>query len=139
MALNGYTDNCYCRAWTRQAIECYKRGCKCSGCPIKNMLETRCDMKRSVFELVRKYGAPKPKEVKKEKYTEEQKHIIRLVRSGIVTRKELAKELNIGVDILTSKVRPLYRIAEQDGYTFLTLEFMFYEWVDFIRSKDEEI
>ena len=125
--------------WTQSARECYEIGCRCNNCLLYIILGKKCRMKQAVFELVRKYGAPKPKEVKKEKYTEEQKHIIRLVRSGIVTRKELAKELNIGVDILTSKVRPLYRIAEQDGYTFLTLKFMFYEWVDFIRSCDEEI
>lgn len=132
-------NNVYAAHWTEGSVFCYRRGCNCQGCYIKELLESKCLMKCAVLELVRKYGAPKLKEVKKEKYTEEQKHIIRLVRSGIVTRKELAKELNIGVDILTSKVRPLYRIAEQDGYTFLTLKFMFYEWVDFKRSSDEKV
>lgn len=49
----------WCKYWTPSAYECYKRGCVCTGCPIQELMECRCDMKRAVIELVRKYGVPK--------------------------------------------------------------------------------
>ena len=51
--------NEWCSYWTPTAYECYKRGCVCKGCPIQEIMECRCDMKRAVIELVRKYGIPK--------------------------------------------------------------------------------
>lgn len=47
------------RRWTEDAINCYKRGCVCSGCPIKNLISSKCFMKASVIELVKKIGIPK--------------------------------------------------------------------------------
>lgn len=47
--------------WTRSAIECYLRGCKCRGCQYEEFFRTsvyKCKMKEAVFCLVRKYGAP---------------------------------------------------------------------------------
>lgn len=44
--------------WTEQAIYCYKRGCICDGCFIKETIETPCRMKRSVLEIVRLHGKP---------------------------------------------------------------------------------
>lgn len=44
--------------WTEQAIECYKLRCNCSLCQIKNIMESRCEMKNIVVELVKKHGAP---------------------------------------------------------------------------------
>ena len=49
------------RRWTQTAMECYKRGCNCDGCYYKdffNGTSQRCQMKASVLELVRQYGAP---------------------------------------------------------------------------------
>lgn len=50
--------NTYARQWTEGAIYCYKRGCNCQGCYIKELLESKCLMKRAVLELVRKFGKP---------------------------------------------------------------------------------
>lgn len=47
--------------WTRSAIECYLRGCKCSGCQYEEIFGTsvyKCRMKEAVISLVRKYGMP---------------------------------------------------------------------------------
>lgn len=50
--------NSLCR-WTPSAIECYNRGCICSGCPMKDLIKSqKCQMKTSVLELVRKLGVP---------------------------------------------------------------------------------
>lgn len=131
--------NRFVKHWTETSKYCYKRGCNCNGCYVKSIIEEPCMMKSAVFSLVKKFGAPKDKEKQPaEKYTAEQKRIIELVRNGIGQRKKLAKELNISLPLLTNKMMKLYRIAEADGFEFLTLKFMFYEWVEYIRSKDNE-
>lgn len=54
------------RYWTKQAKECYYRGCKCFGCSMGTFSFTsptqKCMMKASVLELVRTIGIPKDKE-----------------------------------------------------------------------------
>lgn len=49
--------------WTSTAIDCYKRGCVCKGCPIYEQFfqntHEKCQMKRAVLESVRLFGAPK--------------------------------------------------------------------------------
>lgn len=49
------------RYWTTDAVNCYKRGCICEGCPIREMVKSldRCQMKATVLELVRIHGIPK--------------------------------------------------------------------------------
>ena len=49
--------------WTFTALNCYKRNCVCSGCPIKQIIESqeKCHMKATVLELIRLYGIPKEK------------------------------------------------------------------------------
>lgn len=124
------------KQWTKAAIDCYNRGCVCRGCPMSK-LESRCRMKSSVIELVKKFGAPQDK-VKKvnERILAEQEEIIRLVINGIDTRKDLAAKLNISLTELSSRMVRLYRKAEQEGFKFLTLKYMFYEWVEYIRNKE---
>jgi len=49
------------RRWTKTAIECYKRGCVCSGCFYANFFKgslQRCQMKATILELVRVLGRP---------------------------------------------------------------------------------
>ena len=52
--------------WTPTAIECYKRGCVCDGCFYQNFFSKgvktqKCQMKRTVLSLCRKYGKPTKK------------------------------------------------------------------------------
>jgi hypothetical protein len=53
--------DCYKRVkydrWTKGAVECYKRGCVCSNCPVIDIFPN-CKMKYSVLSLVRQYGKP---------------------------------------------------------------------------------
>ena len=49
------------RRWTPTAIDCFKRGCMCSGCFYKDFFgksSQRCQMKATVLELVRILGTP---------------------------------------------------------------------------------
>lgn len=49
------------RRWTQTAIDCYKRGCVCSGCFYNDFFKggpQRCQMKSTVLELVRTLGTP---------------------------------------------------------------------------------
>jgi hypothetical protein len=51
--------------WTNAAIDCYKRGCVCSGCYFENFFtdeHQKCQMKFAVIELVKKFGRPKEAE-----------------------------------------------------------------------------
>lgn len=45
--------------WTTSAIDCYYRGCVCSGCSVYKVLGNRCRMKQSVLMLVKRFGKPK--------------------------------------------------------------------------------
>lgn len=50
------------RRWTETSIDCYKRGCVCSGCFYSEFFKgsnQKCQMKTSVLELVRVLGTPK--------------------------------------------------------------------------------
>ena len=55
-----------CKNWTPTAIDCYRLGCNCSKCNLYKIYfsdgRLRCNMKSTVFELVRKYGAPMEEE-----------------------------------------------------------------------------
>lgn len=44
--------------WTPQAIDCYERNCKCQGCEIDEVLETKCVMKYIVQKIYEKCGNP---------------------------------------------------------------------------------
>lgn len=49
------------RRWTQDSIDCYKRGCICSGCfyyDFFNKNPQKCRMKATVLELVRVLGRP---------------------------------------------------------------------------------
>ena len=49
------------RRWTQAAIECYQRGCRCSGCFYNDFFagsSQKCQMKYTVLELVRTIGRP---------------------------------------------------------------------------------
>lgn len=55
----GITEKSNLRRWTRQAVECYERGCICENCPIPQITSiANCKMKACVLELVKMYGKP---------------------------------------------------------------------------------
>lgn len=54
------------RTWTPSAIECYEIGCQCYKCNLYKLYfknsSTKCMMKPTVIELVRKIGTPQEKD-----------------------------------------------------------------------------
>jgi len=49
------------RRWSKQAIDCYSRGCRCAGCDLSHFefhSIKRCELKYTVIELVRQLGRP---------------------------------------------------------------------------------
>ena len=46
------------KQWSLTAAECYEKGCNCKLCYLSTMLETKCEMKKTVSELVKKFGKP---------------------------------------------------------------------------------
>ena len=62
---------------------------------MKDMLETRCDMKVSVMELVRKFGAPKEEESLIEGANQYENRVIQAILNGCNTKIEIAEYLGI--------------------------------------------
>lgn len=55
------------KRWTKAAIDCYQRGCICSGCYYREFFSSspqKCQMKSTVLELVRVLGIPQNVEQK---------------------------------------------------------------------------
>ena len=53
------------KRWTISALECYDRGCVCSGCFYDDFFgkgNFKCQMKFTVLELVRRFGIPTEEE-----------------------------------------------------------------------------
>lgn len=127
-------SNQFAKKWTEGSIFCYRRGCNCQGCFVKDLIESQeCEMKRAVFTLVRKFGAPP--EPEEGKYTKVQKRIIEVIKSGISTREEIAAALNINVVNFNEKIRHLYRIAEEDGCVFLNKRNMLDTYIEWVKEN----
>ena len=44
--------------WTDSAIECYNRGCICENCDIGDLLSFKCELKKTVWKLLKTIGKP---------------------------------------------------------------------------------
>jgi hypothetical protein len=105
--INDYEDDNYkpkgkptYKRWTKSAIDCYNRGCRCSECEYPKLLSTPCRMKQTVLELVRLFGKP---------------NIKRTVED--ITKKQ------VEILYLEKKLRlsEIYRILNIDRFEFLEL------------------
>lgn len=106
-------QNNYVKQWTKAAIDCYNRGCVCRGCPMSK-LETRCLMKGSVIELVRKFGAPKEEE--KSFFTPYEQRILNAIKNGCETVAEISQELNKKESAITGQIHIMYMKARSLGW-----------------------
>lgn len=57
------------KRWTLTAAQCYQIGCNCEKCYLPEILETKCVMRKTVIELVKKFGAP---DIEKNKQEQQQ-------------------------------------------------------------------
>ena len=106
--------NTYCRIWTETAIYCYNRGCVCEGCNTFLILGCHCRMKQSVFELVRKFGAP-PEE-KESLFTKYELKILEAIKNGCDTVADIALNLNKSEGSVTGILHVLYKKARGMGW-----------------------
>lgn len=83
------------RRWTPTAINCYRRGGICRGCEISKLkLSVKCQMKKSVLALVRKFGRP-PDKIKLfgcDLDEGEQKVLSKLQENPLITKKEIKND-----------------------------------------------
>lgn len=126
----------YCLQWTDAARECYKRGCVCEGCIIKDILETPCDMKRAVFELVRKFGAPKEHEAN---FTKAERKIIDAINNGCNTFEEIAEYTKSPLTSIKSIVHNMYKLADADGYIYKNKRNKLGDFINWVRGENEEV
>jgi len=113
--------------WTQSARECYEIGCRCNNCLLYIILGKECRMKQAVFELVRKFGAPKEK-----KFTKSQQKILDAIQSGATTWDEIAEQSGLSRDSVIHNLQDLYKIAEGNGISYKNKRnklTQFIEWV----------
>lgn len=122
--------------WTDGAIFCYKRGCKCEGCYIKELIKSSpCFMKHSVMKLVNELGTPV-----KDKYTKKQKDVIESILNGATTREEIALDLGISKEKVTGRLMTLYDIAHTDGWQKKKRKIdRLQEYIEWIRRKYDNV
>lgn len=125
-------NNVYAAKWTEGSIFCYKRGCNCQGCYVKDILETRCDMKRAVFELVRKFG--KPPEDEEKGLSISQQKIINAILAGCNNKTEIAQKTGLTESIVQNALVGLYDLAESDGVIYKNLRYKLPDFINWVRK-----
>lgn len=99
--------------WTQAAKDCYARGCNCRGCLMQD-LETKCNMKAAVLELVRKFGAPKEEE--KSFFTPYEQRILNAIKNGCNKVTDIAKQLNKSESKISGMLHIMYMKARSLGW-----------------------
>ena len=99
------------RAWSPLAIECYNRGCQCSGCYYHSYFSDprqKCQMKEAVRSLVAVYGKPRLSKKEQQQFVSQQ--FITKVQRG----KSLGKKFKFrGVKILLRVMIPVLNLIPQ--------------------------
>lgn len=132
--MNGH--NVRVGTWTDSAIFCYNRGCRCNGCYVKDIVETKCRMKSIVMELVRKYGVPAPE--KEKGLSKNEYKIITAILNGCNTFDDIALETNISRDSVKTTTSRMYILAEADGLIYRNLRYKLPEFIDWVRQGGME-
>lgn len=125
----------YASAWTESSIYCYKRGCNCKDCYIKDMLETPCLMKVAVIELVRKLGKPPENELG---LTPQEQKVIDAILAGASTKVEIAQKTGLTIEGTQACLSRMYLLAEGDGVVYLSARNKLGQFVEWVRNGTEE-
>ena len=120
------------KQWTTSAIDCYRRGCTCSGCLMHEMLGKRCQMKRAVFELVKRFGAP---DINENGLSRSEQKIIDAILSGCNTKAEIAAYCETSQPAIQHFLVNLYRIAESDGLVFMNGSKKLPDLINWVRGQ----
>lgn len=122
------------RHWTASSIYCYKRGCRCSGCYIKEIMNEECRMKTAVLELVKRFGRP-PEKPLIEGLTKSQNDVVMAILNGASTRAEIARALDITEANAQNRVGVMYHILELKGFEPLNVRNKLPEMVEWLRGN----
>lgn len=123
------------RRWSKTAIECYRRGCNCSGCPVKDLFTEECRMKEAVLFLVSKNGAPTDlSEFYFPELTEQENNIVTAIINGAKTKEEIAEQLECGIGTIATYQAGICNFIETQGYQFKRRDTRFQEMVAYLQS-----
>lgn len=126
----------YAAAWTISSIDCYNRGCRCEGCYMREILETPCDMKRAVMELVKRFGAP-TEQKEERKVPEKHRIILEAIRNGAESYDDLYEMTDLKFTSIQTSLSRLYQEAKEQGLVFKNKKYKLPEFVKWIRKQDE--
>lgn len=96
--------------WTPSAVECYNRKKNCDNCPCQSIMETKCEMKKSVPFLLKKLGKPS-KEIDKTFFSllsSAKKDIVKLYIFEDKDEDYICKKLNMKKTVLTTHFSNMY-------------------------------
>lgn len=131
-------DNIYYK-WTESAIECYKRGCSCEDCPVKETMETPCRMKHTVMIIVKNIGAPLEKQQMNifENLSAIQNEIINAILLGAKTKTEISKVVNISTTSVQNHLSIIYNITSLQGIQYKRKSNRLKELVEFLEKSQK--
>ena len=121
------------KRWTSQAIDCYRRGCRCQGCILSD-LESKCSMKLTVRELVRRYGAPPEYEGYIDGLTKRQNQVIEAILDGCDTKPEIAEQMGVHECVVQQSLTDMYPLFREMGFKSSKGRNRLPEFVEFIRG-----
>lgn len=128
-------DRKYASVWTIGAIDCYKRGCRCEGCAMREILETHCEMKKAVFELVKRFGAPTEKKEEK-KVNEKTKMILEAIKNGAESYDDLYEMTDLPYTTIQTRLSMLYIEAKEKGLVFKNRKYKLPEYVKWVQKNE---
>ena len=117
--------------WTTQAIDCYKRNCICKGC-ILNTLESKCEMKKTVIELVRLIGLPPERKLNGIKDAE--KKVIEAIFDGCNTKSEIAEFCDFKEPKVQGILDDLCLTVQTQGYAIRAVRNRLPELIEILRE-----
>lgn len=121
--------------WTDGSIFCYLRQCECDGCYTQEIMDSPCQMKKAVFELLNKFGKP---EIKKNRKTELQQNIIDLILKGENNCTDISKILHTSVSTIHIALQSLYELSKEKGFNADDYgRVKFYAFVEWLRKSEE--
>lgn len=124
----------YKTTWTPTAKECYERGCRCDGCILAWILGKRCQMKTTVFYLVRKYGAPKEESI----YSKREKQVIDAILNGADSYEDLEKATGLKHTSVGATLTRLYRYADGAGIIYANGRYKLPEFIEWVREVNND-
>lgn len=131
--MNLYSKSKNWHNWTETAVDCYRRGCVCDGCNIFKIIGEKCNMKRTVLDLVKKFGAPNNNE---KTLTKGEQKIIDAILAGADDYKSIEYKTKMTHYAVQATLSHLYQYAKSEGFIFEDRKFMLPEFIRWVREGE---